>query len=351
MASSEVSSEKSDIDAVVEQCHAENIPLFFTVKSVADLTVQDKHGVDFFFDKRCWSCTDFVDVSRFVALRYELAASPCCYSVSFFDESKNLVSGKTTESILDFSLLVGHSTVPKGATFAKFINFLGSPEYYDTPKNPFVQGFLTEEDYVQYKKRFLKHDGLKIVCLGDSLTEGHQGFYKQSLSYPYYLAKFLGCETVNHGRSSFTASDYYYLFSRTNINVSDADFVLIMLGSNGGLTFSGDKELLGYKSLISEVKKKVKPECKVILLTPTHATVNPERYTYGWFRSIENAVSEVRKLADGKDFHLIDVFAESPIQSENEDIYQPVDGVHMCAAGYEALARFLAPRIEAFISH
>ena len=51
------------------------------------------------------------------------------------------------------------------------------------------------------------------------------------------------------------------------------------------------------------------------------------------------------KASAKKGYPLIDVYADSPIQEENEKKYQPNDGLHMAQKGYEALAGFLAERL------
>lgn len=56
---------------------------------------------------------------------------------------------------------------------------------------------------------------MKIICMGDSLTEGDYGLPGQSgianiqpESYPYFLAKHTGWTVVNAGRCGYRATDY-----------------------------------------------------------------------------------------------------------------------------------------------
>lgn len=302
-----------------------------------------------------WVSTDFIDVSSYAALKYELAGHRYLYSVAFFDGNKRFMEGVATDSIIGYTILQGHTAIPEGAKYARFSNFTGSGEYTHTDPDVFVEGFPTAADYEIYKKS-LKHDGLKIVCIGDSLTEGDHGLYpgaanKHYLNYPYFLSKILGCETVNNGRCGYTASGYYPLVSGGSVNVSDADVVLIMLGTNGGLSTGGNTaQLTAYKQLVTAVREKAPADCAVVLMTPPHATTDHDRSNYGYAPNVENAVKEVRAYAADRGLPLIDVYAESPIQADKEDLYQPVDGLHLNAEGYKALASFIAEKLEAILA-
>ncbi len=57
---------------------------------------------------------------------------------------------------------------------------------------------------------------MKIICMGDSLTEGDYGLPGQSgianvqpESYPYFLAKHTGWTVVNAGHCGYRATDYW----------------------------------------------------------------------------------------------------------------------------------------------
>ena len=299
----------------------------------------------------CWQSTGFVDISGYAALKYELAGHRYLYSLSFYNEQKKFISGVSTDSIIGYTILQGHVPVPEGAKYARFADFTGSGEYPNVPDEHPVFGFCDSESYVLYKKT-LKHDGLKIVCLGDSLTEGDHGLApgvgnKHYLCYPYYLAKIMGCTVVNDGRCGYSVSDYASLYGGGSVNVRDADVVLIMLGTNGGITVGGSRKgLTAYRNLVEKVRHDAPEGCKVVLLTPPHATEDPKRSNYGYAPWVINAAEEVRAYAASARLPLIDVYADSPIQADREDDYQPVDGLHCSAAGYEALAEFIAAKLE-----
>ena len=83
---------------------------------------------------------------------------------------------------------------------------------------------------------------MKIVCLGDSLTQGDYGdFGKRCIpnvhpeNYPYFLSEILNCEVVNYGKCGFTSSDFINFYNSGAVDVKGADIIIIMLGTNGGL--------------------------------------------------------------------------------------------------------------------
>ena len=303
----------------------------------------------------CWQSTDYIDVSSYAGLKFELSAHRYLYSLSFYDENKAFVSGLTTDSIIGYTILQGHTAIPEGAKYARFANFTGSGEFPKVPSDIPVYAFAGKEDYELYKKT-LAHDGLKIVCLGDSLTEGDIGYQpgvgvKHYLNYPYYLSQIMGCTTVNDGRCGYSVSDYASLYGGGSINVSDADIVLVMLGTNGGITVGGTKKgLADYRKMINRIVSDAPKDCKVILMTPPHATEDPAYCNYGYAPWVENAAKETRALAETLGLPLIDVFADSPIRAGREAEYQPTDGLHLCPDGYKVLAEFIAEKLEIILS-
>lgn len=89
----------------------------------------------------------------------------------------------------------------------------------------------------------------KIMCIGDSLTEGAFNYLSGSsfgnnttanllgrpYSYPQYLAKLTGCEVTNFGKSGYTSKmwyDYYTTGVGANTDFSGYDCAIIQLGIN-----------------------------------------------------------------------------------------------------------------------
>ncbi len=333
-----------------------NLPLFFSCSELLGTGLDPLSGNGFPTAYKGWVSTDYVEIAGYVALCYELAAHRYLQSISFFDCNKRFVSGVTTRSVCGYSVLRGSVAVPESAKYARFINFTGSEEYKDPLTTPTVTGLITEEEYAAYKKAFPRNE-LKIVCIGDSLTEGDHGSHtagvpcKSYKNYPYFLSGIMGCETVNGGRCGIKPSGMCELYEKSGgMGVPQADVVLLMLGTNGGLTVNGNTaERRAYEELLQRIEREKKPGCKVVLMTPPHATEIEGKVNFGYAPWVENAAEVTRELARQQGRALIDVYSESPITAENEEIYQPNDGLHLSDKGYEVLAGFIAEKLSGII--
>ena len=86
----------------------------------------------------------------------------------------------------------------------------------------------------------------KILCIGDSLTEG--AYFGAGMdgaaieqNYPYYLGRMLNTEVVNAGVGGYSASDWY-IEKAGDYDYTDYDTVIIWLGTNNGLTDTLDTD-------------------------------------------------------------------------------------------------------------
>ena len=188
-----------------------------------------------------------------------------------------------------------------------------------------------------------------ICCLGDSLTEGDYGIFGMSgtaniqpESYPYFLEKITGCEVQNFGKSGYTATSYLAHYKAGNVDLSGADKVIIMLGTNGGLDpvheVQGNAD---FRELVALCRRDA-PEATIYLCTPPHVTVNPLWSNCGYRPQVEKAVAFVRGLAEELDLPVIETALCPDFTDENEGIMQPNDGLHFGRVGYEVLAKFVA---------
>ena len=126
----------------------------------------------------------------------------------------------------------------------------------------------------------------KIVCIGDSLTEGDYGIFgKKGIknvnekNYPYYLAKLLpDTEILNCGVCGITPSKYLEHYKKGKTDVSGADYVIIMLGTNGGL--DDKEESQGDKDYDDIFEYALSAICYVsglgIMTGKTDKTINPK---------------------------------------------------------------------------
>ena len=295
-------------------------------------------------DYALWYSTDFIDVSAEYALVYNLAVHRYLYSVAFYDADRNFISGKYSMTVSRCATLRSFCLIPENAVYARFINFVsGTGSFFDA----FVECLSSREDYDEYLKQHPRA-GLKIALLGDSLTEGDQGTDRPGYSfmdyrnYPYYLSELLGCQTENFGKCGYTTESYLMCYP-SEVDVSDADVILVMLGTNAGMA---DKSLQQrYRSLLKQLDKDKKEGAIVVLVTPPHATEIEGKVNYGYNPNVVSAAEYVRSYAASKGYLLIDAYSDSPVQEENEAIYQPNDGLHMNSVGYKAFAEFIAGKL------
>ncbi len=184
-----------------------------------------------------------------------------------------------------------------------------------------------------------------ISAIGDSLTEGDYGVKGKTgianvhkENYPYFLSKSLNCTVNNYGKCGFTSTSYLKYYNEGNVDVSTSDIVIVMLGSNGGL--SGSQETQGnrdYNELISLIRRDA-PKAQIVLCTPPHCTENPEYSNCGYAERVQNAVDFVREYAKNNNVKLIEVAKSEKFSAETEAEMQPNDGLHFGTLGYKTLA-------------
>ena len=192
-----------------------------------------------------------------------------------------------------------------------------------------------------------------ICCIGDSLTEGDYGIFGMSgtaniqpESYPYFLEKITGCEVRNFGKSGYTATSYLAHYKAGNVDLSGADKVIIMLGTNGGLDpVNPTQGNADFRELLALCRRDA-PEAAIYLCTPPHVTVNPLWSNCGYAPQVAKAVAFVRSLAKEWDIPVIETALCPDFTDENEGIMQPNDGLHFGRVGYETLAKFIAAAIK-----
>ena len=188
-----------------------------------------------------------------------------------------------------------------------------------------------------------------ISCLGDSLTEGDYGVKGktgianvQRKNYPCFLSEITGAAVRNFGKCGFTATSYKAYYDNGEVDVTNSDKVIIMLGTNGGLDpeqnvqGNSDYEYIVDRCLIDA------PNAEIILCTPPHATENPQYSNCGYAPQVNKAVMFVRKLALKKGLRLIDVAKCPDFTADTEDTMQPNDGLHFSEEGYKKLAEYIA---------
>lgn len=184
-----------------------------------------------------------------------------------------------------------------------------------------------------------------ICCIGDSLTEGDYGLKGtrgvanvHEKNYPYFLAELTGAEVRNFGRCGWQATHMLDWYKDGGIDLSGADHIIIMLGTNGGHSATGDSEgNRAYRELVDRIREE-QPQAKVWLVTPPNATKDPSYSNCGYAPQVAEAVGFVRQLSKETGLPLIDLASSPRITPETESVLQPNDGLHFTETGYRTVA-------------
>ncbi len=196
-----------------------------------------------------------------------------------------------------------------------------------------------------------------ISCLGDSLTEGAYGVFgkpgivnAKKENYPYFLSKIMNAEVRNFGKAGYRASTFLNYYKEGNVDVKDSDVIIIMLGTNGGID-PCDFESYENKCYaeIVELCRADAPNSRIFLCTPPHVTTDPSRTCFGYEDRVKTATSFVRLYAETEGLSVIEAAKHPDFCAENEEKYQPVDGVHFNMEGYSLLADFIGAELKKFL--
>ena len=269
----------------------------------------------------------------------------------YYDGTRYLSSSAVTaEPQNGFTRLIA-SNIPENATKIRFIAFESTLSDGIRPASVAAAEISLVE---QEEENSLK--GKNIVCIGDSLTEGDYGsnpagtMNVHAENYPYFLAEITGANVKNAGRCGYSA-ELYYNNQLSKVELSEeTDIVLIMLGTNNGLTDTIDadtsathyssyaKTQTGYYARIIETcMEKTNGRAQVILMTPPVTTQRNRT-------SLETTVSVIKKFGEKYGLPVIDNYYACGITYENIGKYMPIDELHCGYTGYKLLANYIASR-------
>ena len=215
----------------------------------------------------------------------------------------------------------------------------------------------------------------KIMCIGDSLTEGVFNYlYGNSFSnntnaavlgrpysYPQYLQKLTGCEVTNLGKGGFTSTqwyDYYTSGEGADTDFSGYDCAIIQLGVNDNADTLDTITKTSLDNIINKVKA-ANVGVKIFLAGIINAKSYPaatEGETYyvkdQWLRNYYNTY-----YANDTQVFFIDHVTYGHLRSmpnaQHEGSY-PVDNYnegHLSAYGYWRLAQDYVSIIGYIMSH
>ena len=302
-----------------------------------------------------WNCTDYIALSDYTVLQYCLSTKSSISSLAFYDENKQYISGMTSSGTVGsdgYAIAIYQETIPSNAAYVRFSNhekFALSSAILSYDIGSQMNEYCITKDATSFA-------GKKILCVGDSLTYGDYGTtvpgrgYPHNENYPYYLALYTGASVEWYARGGYTATQLYNdyhdgIFSGAGrpgeYSAKDADYVIVMLGTNAGLTLNGTGHYDSYCRLIEKLKKDMKAGAKLILMTPPHATEDTSKVNYGYAPNVVNAYAAVYELAKIYDLPVFDAYYDSGLSEQNEELMQPNDGLHFGGVGYSTFAAFV----------
>ena len=296
-----------------------------------------------------WLSTDFLPCDGAPTVTYRLYGYPGIASVSFFDEYKNFISCIQSPSL--GGVVSGRYAVPNNAKYVRGVS------YGDIA--PFLRvnasGVYIAKDQVP-----LTYNS-KIYCIGDSLTKGVDvGSHVIRENYPYFLSLYLDCYTINYGHSGVSAKGWWNSHNQDYTFDTSADVVLIMFGTNGGLTTNtlatdvepyddwhdyADTECGCYCKIIESIMAQTQNHAQIILMTPPYST-----YSDAQTQTVINTEPVIRAIAKRYCLPVIDVLNECGMNAFNGDVFRPNDGCHFNAKGYHRLGTFIGSKIKSMVS-
>lgn len=187
----------------------------------------------------------------------------------------------------------------------------------------------------------------RIICIGDSITEG-AGIYKQNInSYPALLDSLLGenYQVVNSGRGGTSLQkqgDFSYWNTKefTNNFAYEPDMVIIKIGTNDTKPQNWNSERFeaDYQALIDTLRTMpTNPEIIMCIPVPVFATqwgINDSTLNVG-------VIPVIKQIAEKNNIQLIDL--NTPLKNSHE--FFP-DNIHPNENGALAIAEIIAGFIK-----
>lgn len=220
---------------------------------------------------------------------------------------------------------------------------------------------IRERDQLTLSEHEIDFSDMKIVCLGDSITEAAnldsmEGY--QDYSYPTRLGKALGAkEVVNLGIGGSSIGRYWAdaFVERYREIPEDADLIIIMGGTNDGFCVSeeefGSLEERDPRTFCGDLDELMSglsdhyPDAHVIFMTPLpnilHDKLRAERdYLLPQYMFADAIID----LSVEYGFDVIDLYDSNLLDSHETEVIEAYvsDGVHPNIEGYEILGDHVA---------
>lgn len=211
--------------------------------------------------------TDFVDIAvngTFVKYKYRLKMFANT-KIAYYNDSKVFISAISPSESGSVEYVEGEVPYVEGAKYVRFCTASGITDYYvkyATVKNAVIGG-ANDSNPCNYTGNDMSVFN-KILCIGDSLTSGTfnyrvgdtTGNYIEDAkySYPTYLKKLTGCETVNMGNGGMSSAEWYN--AHQNNDLSGYDCAILQLGVNDCIRYTtwGQTSIDAFTNIINKLK-------------------------------------------------------------------------------------------------
>ena len=287
-------------------------------------------------------CTPFIPIEP--NKQYYYSANNYIYSgyCAFYDANKQYISGYGTSSA-DAHLNTPF-TPPSNAAYGRFTILNASAlenawmcETNQMAEKPADYADELVTSFVPQKPTDYKGDDItlfnKILCIGDSLTDG---FFNESggsrliirkYSYPTKLQALTGVECTNKGYAGYTSVQWYEAYQ--NEDLSGHDACIIQLGVNDQLQNVSESDM---DTALANIINKVKTDNNGIKIFV--ATIIPANgYMTTAMRTRSQMIRDFVSNLDDSNVYLVDLWTYG-----HTDDYLAYDAGHLSALGYLRLA-------------
>lgn len=285
------------------------------------------------------SATDFCPIEGGVSYYYYNIYGGYC---SFYDQNKTYISGYGQRTASDY--LTSPFTTPTNAKYARFTIVSGNVENawickYNKMSVPPKEYATALKVHIEKDVIPTEYDGTeisvfnKILCIGDSLTDG---FFNENggsrliirkYAYPSFLQKISGVECVNKGYAGYTSKEWYE--AHASESMSGFDACIIQLGVNDGLRdISTEETTEAFRNIINKIKSE-NTNIKIFVSTILPAN----SYMTSKMRNETEIIRTIVENINDENVFLVDLWKYG--HTNDELAY---DSGHLSAIGYLRLA-------------
>ena len=188
---------------------------------------------------------------------------------------------------------------------------------------------------------------VKVVCVGDSITEGSGLEVESKTAYPVVLGMLLGDDysVLNFGRSATTMNrqgDFPYWIAKefSNVFAASPDIIVIKLGTNDSKPQNWNTEdfMRSYQTMIDTFKT-ICSKPKIFLCYPV--PVYETRWGINDSTVIAGVIPVIDKIAAKNNLPVIDLYHGMQNQAGNFP-----DGIHPNEKGALKIAELIAEQLQ-----